>query len=599
MKKRQPVLVAVAWPYASGPRHLGHVAGFGVPSDIFARYQRLVGNDVLMVSGTAEHGTPITVAAEAEGLEPRELVDRYNRLIAEDLFSLGLTYDLFTRTTTANHYAVVQDVFRTLHAKGYLLRRTTMGAFAATSGRTLPDRYLEGTCPICRYPSARGDQCDNCGHQLDPSDLLKPVSRIDGRPPVFRETEHLFLDLPAFADRLERWIRKQTQWRGNVREFTLNLLPDLRPRPITRDLDWGVPLPVGDIQDAVDKRIYVWFDAVIGYLSASIEWARLSGDPDRWRRWWQADDARHAYFMGKDNIVFHTVIWPAMLLGVGNDGNTVGGTGLPLRLPDDVVSSEFLTMEGKRFSASRGIGIEVRDFLSRYDPDPLRYYLTVAGPENADTDFTWVTFLQRNNDELVANWGNLVNRTLGFAHRQFGELPQHGELTPGDIQLLDSIDAGFANVGMNLDRAHFKAALQDAMSRSGEVNRYLGEQEPWKLVTLDRARAATITWVAVQCVANLSMVLAPFLPFSSAKVGRWLGIEDEFAPMPVFDEVTEPDGEGHMVLRGSYEAEEMWQPRRLAEGTRIAPPEVLFTKLDSDIVDSEIKRMEGRAHPVA
>src|SRR5215216_6205988 len=312
------VLTAVAWPYANGPRHIGHVSGFGVPSDIFARFMRMSGHEVLMVSGTDEHGTPILVQAEREGLSPRELADKYNRVIVNDLRDLGLSYDLFTRTTTLNHYAVVQDLFLGLHRNGYVVPRTAMGAVSPSTGRTLPDRYIEGTCPICGYPSARGDQCDNCGNQLDPVDLINPRSKIDGTPPVFKETKHLFLDLPAFAERLREWIEQQRQWRPNVRNFSLGLLDDLKPRPITRDLDWGVPIPVPPEYAArEDKRIYVWFEAVIGYLSAAVEWASIRGTPEAWRDWWQNPEARHSYFMGKDNIVFHSIIWPSILLGYG------------------------------------------------------------------------------------------------------------------------------------------------------------------------------------------------------------------------------------------------------------------------------------------
>ena len=329
---RRKILVAVAWPYASGLRHIGHVAGFGVPSDTFARYHRLRGNDVLMVSGTDEHGTPVMVAADAAGESPRETADRFNRLIREDLRDLGLSYDLFTRTTTANHYRVTQDLFRTLHRKGYILEQETLGAFSASTGHTLPDRYIEGTCPICGFESARGDQCDNCGNQLDPTDLIGPRSRIDGTTPVFRTTKHLFLDLPAFKDQLTEWIESKSDWRQNVRRFSLNFVKELKPRAITRDLDWGVPIPLEGYEEQADKRIYVWFDAVIGYLSASIEWAANRGTPEAWREWWQSPDAEHAYFMGKDNIVFHTVIWPSTLLGYGDDGEYGAGQG-DLRAP--------------------------------------------------------------------------------------------------------------------------------------------------------------------------------------------------------------------------------------------------------------------------
>ena len=413
------VLTAVAWPYANGPRHIGHVAGFGVPSDVFSRYQRMAGHRVLMVSGTDEHGTPILVQADQEGVTPRQAVDRYSRMIAEDLQKLGLSYDLFTRTTTANHYAVVQEMFLGLLKNGYVFPQVQLGAISPSTGRTLPDRYIEGICPICGYPHARGDQCDNCGNQLDPSDLIEPRSRINGETPLFVETEQYFLDLGAFTGVLGDWMQKQTHWRPNVRRFSLNLLNDLKPRAITRDLDWGVPVPLEGWRDRPDKKLYVWFDAVIGYLSASIEWAARTGDPDAWRPFWQSPDARGYYFMGKDNIVFHAEIWPAILFGYsgqGDRGGTPGSYGA-LEVPYEVVSSEFLQMEGRKFSSSRNVVIYVRDMLSRYDPDALRYYLAVAGPETQDTDFTWAEFLRRNNDELVpliislSTWGGDVEVT--------------------------------------------------------------------------------------------------------------------------------------------------------------------------------------------
>src|SRR3712207_290743 len=450
------ILVSVAWPYANGPRHVGHVAGFGVPSDTFARYHRLAGNDVLMVSGTDDHGTPITFQADKEGVTPRELADRYNPIIAEDLRDLGLSYDLFTRTETLNHHQVVQDLFLQMLETGAIYQGTMTGTFSAATGRALPDRYVEGTCPICGFPEARGDQCDNCGNQLDPADLIEPRSRIDGSTPEFRETEHFFLDLPAFKERLAEWIGAQRDWRPNVRRFSLGLLDDLKPRPVTRDLDWGVPIPLPGYENREDKRIYVWFDAVIGYLSAAVEWAQIRGEPDAWRDWWQSPSARHVYFMGKDNIVFHSLIWPSMLMGYGSGGEVGAGRG-DLELPDNIAASEFLTMEGRKFSSSRGVVIYVNDFLSRYEADPLRYFLTAAGPETQDTDFTWAEFVRRTNDELVATWGNLVNRTLANAHRTFGSVPEPGELTAEDEAVLAEVEAGFAAGGGHIDeigRAH-------------------------------------------------------------------------------------------------------------------------------------------------
>jgi len=588
------ILVAVAWPYANGPRHIGHVAGFGVPSDIFARYHRLKGNHVLMVSGTDEHGTPITLAADKEGVTPKELADRYNRVIGDDLRNLGLSYDTFTRTTTLNHYRVTQDLFKTLYDKGYILKQTALGAFSATTGRTLPDRYIEGTCPICGYGEARGDQCDNCGNQLDPADLINPRSKVDGTPPVFKETEHFFLDLPAFAERLSAWIDRQSHWRPNVRSFSLNLLEDLRPRAITRDLDWGVPIPLPEYAERDDKRIYVWFDAVIGYLSASVEWAKNRGTPDAWREWWQNGQSRHYYFMGKDNIVFHSVIWPAMLAGYGN-GGTIGGDAdhPPLNLPYDIVSSEFLTMEGKKFSSSRGIVIYVHDVLSRYDADPLRYFLTIAGPETQDTDFTWAEFVRRNNDELVANWGNLVNRTLTNVFRNFGAVPQPGAFTEADQALIAAIEGGFASVGALLEAARFKAALGEAMKLAGQVNQYLSEQEPWKAIKSDRERAGTVLYTALRCVDNLKTLMAPFLPFTSQKLHELLGYEGYLAGPLEFREYAEEDGSTHRVLTGDYASwVGRWEPSALPIGQKLQQPAPLFKKLDEAVVEQELARLE-------
>ena len=586
----QKILVAVAWPYASGPRHLGHVAGPGVPSDIFARYHRLKGNDVLMVSGTDEHGTPVMVSADREGVSPRELADRNNALIRDDYIKLGLAFDTFTRTTTVNHYRVTQDLFRTLYEKGYLIERTTLGAFSPATGRTLPDRYIEGTCPICGYPDARGDQCDNCGNQLDPVDLIDPRSIVDGSTPEFRETTHLFLDLPAFADQLATWLTAQEGWRPNVKNFSLGLVRELKPRAMTRDIDWGVPVPVDGYPDDT-KRIYVWFDAVIGYLSASVEWAHNRGTPDAWREWWQNPDAGHFYFMGKDNIVFHSVIWPAMLLGYGSGGELGAGRG-DLHLPTNVVASEYLTMEGKKASTSRNLAIWVGDFLERYDPDPLRFYLTAAGPETQDTDFTWDEFVRRNNDELLANWGNLVNRTLVSAHRNFGEVPQPGELTATDSALLDAVAASFADIGGLIEQARFKAAIAETMRVSSLANQYIADQAPWALVKTDRDRAATVLYVALHCVDSLKTLFAPFLPFTSQTVHELLGYDGYLAGPIESVTITEEDGSTHDVLTGDYTSwVGSWTPSELPPGQALREPKPLFRKLPPETVDEELARL--------
>ncbi|WP_025273614.1 methionine--tRNA ligase [Haloglycomyces albus] len=593
------VLTALAWPYANGPRHIGHVAGFGVPADVFSRYMRMRGHDVLMVSGTDEHGTPILVQADEEGLSPEEAAAKYNRIIVEDLRRLGLSYDLFTRTTTGNHYATVQRLFTGLYDNGYILEKTTQGAISPSTGRTLPDRYIEGTCPHCGFDSARGDQCDDCGRQLDPTDLIDPRSRINGEAPKFVEENHFFLDLPAFADALNDWLDTRTGWRPNVVRFTKNLLEDLQPRAISRDLDWGVPIPLDGWKDRGDKRLYVWFDAVIGYLSASIEWARRSGDPEAWKKWWHDPEAISYYFMGKDNIVFHSEIWPAMLLGHNGDGAKGGQPGElgKLNLPTEVVSSEFLTMEGRQFSSSRRIVIYVRDFLERYSADALRYYICAAGPENQDTDFTWSEFLRRNNDELVAGWGNLVNRSIAMAAKNFGAIPEPTELEDVDRELLDTTAKAFETVGELIGSNRIRAATSEAMKAVAAANKYLADTTPWKLKD-DPKRQATVLHTVLQAVSDLKTVLAPFLPHSSQKVHELLGGQGNFAPMPYIDEVEDLDEGGavsgtYPILTGDYHDAPAWESVPVKVGTQLSKPTPIFSKLDASIVDEELERLNN------
>ena len=604
------ILSAVAWPYANGPRHIGHVAGFGVPSDVFSRYMRMAGHDVLMVSGTDEHGTPILVAADGAGMSARELADQNNRLIVEDLVALGLSYDLFTRTTAGNHYRVVQDMFATVRDNGYMIEQVTRAAISPSTGRTLPDRYIEGTCPICGAEGARGDQCDNCGNQMDPTELINPHSRINGETPKFVESVHYFLDLPALADALSAWLDEREQsgtWRPNVIKFSQNFLEDIRPRAMTRDIDWGIPVP--GWEDQPTKRLYVWFDAVIGYLSASIEWARRTGDPEAWRKWWNDPEALSYYFMGKDNIVFHSQIWPAELLGYngqGAKGGAPGDLGV-LNLPTEVVSSEFLTMEGKKFSSSHGIVIYVRDFLSRYQADALRYFISAAGPETSDSDFTWAEFVRRTNGELVAGWGNLVNRTASMIAKKFGEIPTPGELEDIDRALLDAVEAGFAAVG-NLIRHHRqKAALSEAMRLVGEANKYVTDTEPFKLKAPEQQeRLATVLWTLAQAVTDLNLMLSPFLPHAANDIDRVMGGAGEIAPMPRIEEVAELDPQvlpadfegrdGYPIITGDYTKVPTWERHPITPGTPIAKPTPVFVKLDESIVEEELARYAD-AHP--
>ena len=590
------ILSAPAWPYANGPRHIGHVAGIGVPSDVFSRYQRMAGNDVLMVSGSDEHGTPILIAADEAGVSPQELADTNHRLIAEDLVSLGLTYDLYTRTTTANHHAVVQGLFEGVYANGYFVEQTTYGAISPSTGRTLPDRYIEGTCPICGYADARGDQCDNCGNQLDPADLIEPRSRINGEVPEFVETQHFFLDLPALAEALGEWLdgREATGlWRPNVIRFSQNILKEIRPRAMTRDIDWGIAVPLDGWRENPTKKLYVWFDAVIGYLSASIEWARRSGDDDAWRAWWNDPEALSYYFMGKDNITFHSQIWPAELLAYNGKGSLGGEEHAlgQLNLPTEVVSSEFLTMEGKKFSSSRRVVIYVRDLLSRYQPDAFRYFIAAAGPENNDADFTWAEFVRRTNDELVAGWGNLVNRTATMIAKNFGELPPLGETTPADDAVLAAAEAAFDTVGDLIGRNKMRQAVNEAMRAVAEVNKYVSDSEPWKIKD-DPERLGTVLHVVAQCVNDLNLVLSPFLPFSANEVDRALGGPGEIAPMPRIEEVTDlDDGRAYPVITGDYSSTPAWARQPLQVGRPVAKPTPIFTKLDVSVIEEELARL--------
>ncbi|WP_110206109.1 methionine--tRNA ligase [Nocardioides daejeonensis] len=601
------VLSAVAWPYANGPRHIGHVAGFGVPSDVFSRYMRMAGHDVLMVSGSDEHGTPILIAADEAGLTPQQLADRNHRLIAEDLSSLGISYDLYTRTTTRNHHAVVQELFLGVYENGYFVEQTTYGAISPSTGRTLPDRYIEGTCPICGADGARGDQCDNCGNQLDPHDLINPRSKINGETPEFIETQHFFLDLPALADALSEWLDERERsgtWRPNVIRFSQNILKEIRPRAMTRDIDWGIAVPLEGWQENPTKKLYVWFDAVIGYLSASIEWARRSGDPEAWRQWWNPSTtsgtatAESYYFMGKDNITFHSQIWPAELLayaGKGAKGGSPRSYG-ELNLPTEVVSSEFLTMEGRKFSSSKKIVIYVRDLLSRYQPDAFRYFVAAAGPESQDSDFTWAEFVRRTNDELVAGWGNLVNRTATLIAKNFGEIPAAAELSEADRAVLAVTESAFETVGAEIAVHRQKAAITEAMRAVAEVNRYVSDQAPWTLAKdpADRERLGTILHVMAQCVADLNLVLSPFLPFSANAVDQVFGGQGDVQPMPRIEEVDDLDGGApYPIITGDYSGVRPWRRQPITPGTAVAKPTPVFTKLDPAIIDEELARLGG------
>ena len=584
------ILVAVAWPYANGPFHVGHVAGAYLPADIFARYHRLKGNSVLMVSGSDCHGTPITLEAERQSISPQEVIRRNHPSFVTTLQRLGITFDLFTQTYTDNHYRVTTELFLRLLERGYVYKETMTGSYSETLGRFLPDRYVEGTCPNCGFSRARGDQCDNCGRLHEPWDLIEPRSTLDGGPVTFRETEHYFIDLAKLEPALHAWLESvdRDYWRQNTLLFTQNWLKQgLRGRAITRDLDWGVPVPVDD-PTFKDKHIYVWFDAVIGYYSASIEWAERTGQPEKWREWWVCNPdgsapARSYYFLAKDNIPFHTIIWPAMLIGYGDRV-----------LPYDVPANEFLNLEGEKMSTSRDWALWLPDLEERYQPDQLRYYLAANAPEGRDSNWSWADFVRRNNDELVATWGNLANRVLTIAHRDWGEVPDPGELQDVDRHILDAVDEVFQKVGDLLEAVRLKAALQETLALAQRANQYISEQEPWKLVKSDRARAAGVIYTGLCVVDSLKTLFSPFLPHSSQRLHETLGYEGVIAPGPCVEETTDPEGSPRLVLTGNYESVCHWEASRLPVGQRIRQPEPLFPKLDERVVEEELARLRSQ-----
>ncbi len=588
------VLVAVAWPYANAEIHVGNLTGSYLPADIFARYQRLRGRKVLMVSGSDAHGTPITVRADAEDTTPLEVYQRFHTGFIDLFQQLGLTYDLFTSTHTANHFDVSQKIFLSLKENGYLYTAREFQWFAPSLNRFLPDRYVEGTCYICGYTNARSDQCDRCGNLLDPQQLIEPRSRIDNSTPELRETEHYYLDLGKLQDEVVAFLKdRESYWRSNVLRQSLGqmLSQGLHGRAITRDLDWGIPVPIEGWQG---KCLYVWFEAVIGYLSATIEWSNLNEDQDAWRAWWNDPQARSYYFIGKDNIPFHAIIWPAQLLGTGKTFNELYGSqpAEPLVLPYDVPANEFMNLEGQKISGSRNWAVWARDFLTRYDPDPLRYYLTVTMPESKDTDWDWEDFYKRNNDELVATWGNLANRVLAFTYKNFdGKIPEPGELTDNDRELLKAVEDGFETVAQEFEAVRLRAALGEAMRLAGEVNRYLDQTAPWLAIKKDRQAAARSVYVALRAINSLNILLAPFLPFSSEKLHSFLGYDQPLfgtqSTATVQDALSE-----HTVLRyNNAGASGRWEPSQLKAGQVLKQPQPLFKKLDVKIIEEERSRL--------
>jgi len=580
--------VSVAWPYANGDMHAGHLAGCYIPADIFARYHRLRGNYVLMVSGSDAHGTPISVEADKRGVSPRELFEHYHHRFLETQRRIGISYDLFTHTDTENHHRVAQDIFLRLMAGEYLFRATQRLLYSESEQRFLPDRYVEGTCPICGFTQARGDQCDNCGNLLDAVDLINPRSKIDGSVPVIRETEHYFLDLPAFTDRLREYLAHgKEHWRDNVLKVSQNKVEDLMGRPITRDIEWGIPVP---LEGWENKRMYVWFEAVMGYLTASIEWAQNIGQPEAWKNWWYNSQARIYNFIGKDNIEFHTIIWPAELMGIdGLYGDESDGH---INLPYDVPANEFMNIEGQQFSKSRNWAVWVPDILERYDPDPIRYYITMTLPETRDADWSWEGFITRNNTELLAAWGNLVNRVLTFAHKHFGgEVPDPGELREMDHEIIATLEAGFERVGALLEAVRLREALTETMALAREVNAYL-DRAPWfKVIKEDRAQAATTIYTALRCIDTLKTLFAPFLPFTSQKVHEFLGYDGTLFGEQCIETFQESERTHEALTYHGESAVGRWETSQLPIGQKLRQPAPLFRKLEPEQIEAERARL--------
>ncbi len=585
----ETIHVSVAWPYANGDMHVGHLAGAYLPADIFARYHRLKGNRVLMVSGSDSHGTPITIEADKRGITPRELFEHYHHRFLETQKKIGISYDLFTHTDTENHHRIAQDFFLRLHENEYLYQEIQKQLYSEEEGRFLPDRYVEGTCPICGYDEARGDQCDNCGNLLDALELINPRSKTDNSRPVVRETEHFFMDLPAFTDRLLEYLTQHADhWRPNVINFARNFIEGgLKGRAVTRDVSWGIPVPLDGWET---KRIYVWFEAVMGYFTASVEWAHNIEQPEAWKEWWYNPDAKIYNFIGKDNIPFHTVFWQSELLGVGSIYDEPQNR--PLNLPYDVPSNEFMNIEGSQFSKSRNWAIWLPDILERYDPDAIRFYITAAMPESRDSDFSWSDFVRRNNGELVAAWGNLANRVLSFTYKHWeGRVPDPGELRDIDQDLLKEIEAGFDRVGSLLEDVKIRAALQETLGLARQVNGYL-DRAPWfGVIEEDRQAAATTVYTALRAIDSLKILFAPFLPFSSEQLQESLGYDE-----PIFGEqkiVTYEESERlhDALIYDASSATGRWAPSNLEPGHRFNKPKPMYRKLDDSVIEEERERL--------
>ena len=523
------IFIGVAWPYVNGPLHIGHLAGAYLAPDIFARYHRLKGNEVLMVSGSDMHGTPILVAAEKEGIRPIDFAEKYHQVDKEVFKRLGITFDLYTKTSTQNHQKIAQKIFLALLQKNYLFKKIVKQLFCSECRRFLPDRFVEGKCPHCGYEEARGDQCGSCGHTLDPTELISPYCQVCRSKPVLKEGEHFFLDLSQFSGKLTSWIREQYHWRKNVRNTSLGWLKQgLKPRAITRDLDYGVPVPIEGFDN---KVLYVWFEAVIGYLSASIEWAESKREPTAWKDFWKGN-SRHYYFIGKDNIPFHTLIWPAMLMGYDES----------LNLPYDVPANQYLNIRGEKLSKSRGTYMAVEELLDKYGVSAVRFYFTNNMPEERDTNFSHQDFVKQNNGVLVGTIGNFINRTLVFIKKSFGGRVPEGEI---EADMEKEIERSFQLVGEHLGECHFQKAFGEVVSLAKFGNLYFDQNRPWEKIKTDPQECKNSIYNSVQLVSALQILIEPFLPHASTELKEQLGIVLETRNVWRFEKLPKGSQIGH------------------------------------------------------
>lgn len=612
------ILIAVAWPYANAEIHVGNLTGSHLPGDIAARFHRLKGNKVLMITGTDSHGTPVTMSADKLGKPVEEVYKFYHEGFIDLFQKIGISYDLYTTTHSQNHFKVSQSIFLALKKNGFLFTKVEPQWFSPGLNRFLPDRYIEGTCYICGTEGARSDQCDACGNVLDPAKLVNPKSKVEGdtSSPELRETEHFYIDLSKLEPDVKKYLQDRASYmRDTVLGESLRKIEaeGLKPRAITRDLDWGIPVPV---EGWDGKCLYVWFEAVIGYLSAPIEWSQVSGNGEAWRDWWINPQAKQFHFIGKDNIFFHTSLWPAELMGVGSAFMEIfAGEEVPLIVPFDVPANQFMNLEGKKISGSRNWAVWGRDALTRFDPDAIRYYLTVNMPEAKDSDWDWAEFVARNNNELVATWGNLANRVLSFCYKHWeGHVPSLDDMGRGggippegaggqkgaetaplrdvDIELLKTIENGFNVVGAELEAVRLRSALGEAMKLATVVNQYLDVNAPWSAVKTDKEGAAKTVYTALKAIDSLKVMFAPFLPFTCERLHGFFGYETPLFGEQYTETVKDSLGE-HTVLRyrPSTTLGANWKPSELQPGQKLNQPAPLFKKLEPSVVEEERGRL--------